>query len=192
MFKLSIPMLAAACVLAACSPATQRGEPQRYDFGLAPKVAQPLAGVGTIDVVAPSWLGGEGIEYRLAFADATARRAYVDSRWAAPPAEMLRLRLQQRSAGSGNCRLRVEFDELLQVFDTADSARQHLAVRVALQGRSAAPERARFALEEPTPSADARGAVVATGRLVERLGDDLAAWLAARPTVCTSATDPAR
>lgn len=191
MSKLSISMLAAAGLLAACSPANHRGEPQRYDFGLPP-AGQQLADVGAIEVLAPSWLGGEGIEYRLAFADATARRAYLDSRWAAPPAEMLRLRLQQRSAGAGSCRLRVELDELLQVFDAPDSARQHLVVRVSLQSRSASPERTRFALDEPTPSADARGAVIATGRLVERLGDMLAAWLAARPTSCAGPTDPAR
>ena len=191
MSKVLIVTLAAVGLLSACSSASQRGEPERYDLGL-PAGTLLLPGVAAIDVSAPSWLAGEGIEYRLAFAGPASRRAYLDSRWAAPPAEMLRLRLQQQSSGVGRCRLRVELDELLQVFDAPESARQHLVVRVSLQPGTGAAERSRFAIDEATASADARGAVAATRRLVDRLGEQLATWLAARSQTCAAATDPAR
>ena len=46
----------------------------------------PLAGV---DVQSASWLAGSDMQYRLAFAEPLQRRSYVESRWVAPPGELL-------------------------------------------------------------------------------------------------------
>lgn len=184
----------AALALAGCVPNTVRqNEAAVFDFG-APAGGWPAPALRKLDVAAPSWLGTSAMQYRLAYTDAARRRAYVDSRWAAPPAELLERSLRRRAVDAAaqpasSCRLRLELDEFVQVFDTAQASRQLLAVRARLLSRGEQPLAARsFTVERPA-GADARGGVAATAAAVQELGDQLAAWLAAEKSALATRCD---
>jgi cholesterol transport system auxiliary component len=178
--------LLAALALAGCVPNNVRqGEAAAYDFGTGTGTGPwPGPGLRKLDVAAPSWLGTAAMQYRLAYNEGARRRAYLDNRWAAPPAELLERALRARAvdAGSGpasGCRLRLELDEFAQVFDTAQASRLVVAVRARLLSRAEQPLAARgFSVERPA-GADARAGVAAASAAVQELGDRLAAWLAA-------------
>lgn len=170
-------MLAAVALLTTgCLGNLRPAAPAEFDFGPLPALSNTVA-PPDITVTAPSWLAGTDMHYRLLH-DAPARRqAYAESRWAAPPAGLLRLQLQRRLAGadfSPRCRLTVELVELEQVF--VAPAASH--VRLAAQARIDPAVQTGIDIEEAAPTADARGGVTAAGRAVERLATRLARWLA--------------
>jgi cholesterol transport system auxiliary component len=176
--------LLAALALAGCVPNNVRqNEAAVFDFGAAAGAWHGPA-LRRLDVAAPSWLGTPAMQYRLAYNEGARRRAYADSRWAAPPAELLERALRGRAvdAGAGpasGCRLRLELDEFAQFFDTAQASRLVVAVRARLLSRAEQPLVARgFTVERPA-GADARAGVAAASAAVQELGDRLAAWLAA-------------
>ena len=190
-FSIRLAPILLLSLLAACSTTTGRPDALRYDFGPVTAV-EADSGIAAVELIAPSWLTGDAIEYRLAYIDAASRRAYADSRWVASPAELLRSALQHRFVGRGHCRVRLELDEFVQVFDSPQSAQQQLVVRaVLLVGGTPADHRA-FAITESAPSADARGAVLAAGRGARQLGDQLAAWLMPMRESCRLPTGPAK
>ncbi|WP_077032627.1 ABC-type transport auxiliary lipoprotein family protein [Pelomonas sp. KK5] len=167
-------------VLAACS--TPSPQPAVYDLGPpAPRSATaPAANIQLIDVDAPPWLEGPGLAYRLDYRDAYRREFYRDSRWAAPPAQLLAERLRQRSAGSGGTgapvQLRLELEECTQVFSGPGESRLLLRLRV---WRVGDPAPRVFESSEAAASADAPGAVRAAGRAADALIDQVLAWAAA-------------
>lgn len=170
-----------ALLLAGCLGTVRPAETARYDLGGPTDMAQAgvTASVATVAVAAPSWLAGNALQYRLLYADAARRHSYVESRWAAPPAELLEQLLDRRlTHAGGRCRLQVELDELAQVFDTPDASRVVLEGRAVLSaGRDRLGVRP-FALAPPSPSADARGGVAGAAVAARLLADDLARWLA--------------
>ena len=173
--------------LAACFSAGKRGENALmvYDLGLLParmiegERAQPLA----LEVRAPLWFDALGIEYRLAYADASRLREYGRARWAGPPAQLIQQRLMQQlglsSAGQGrsSCLLRIEITEFSQVFASPQSSKGILQGRVQWLDRSRKPL-AELALniEKTAPSSDSRGGVGALQATTEQLAIDLLAW----------------
>lgn len=181
-------VLTAALLLGGCVANTVRqDEAAVFDLGetAGPWQAPALRGV---DVAAPSWLGTAAMQYRLAYVDGSRRRAYVESRWAAPPAELVELALRRRAVASSaggdampvDCRLRIDLDEFVQTFDSAQSSRVVLALRARLVSRNEQPLASRaFKLERAAASADARGGVVAATAAVQALGAELSEWLAA-------------
>ena len=173
--------------LAACFSAGKRGENALmvYDLGLLParmiegERAQPLA----LEVRAPLWFDALGIEYRLAYADASRLREYGRARWAGPPAQLIQQRLMQQlglsSAGQGrsNCLLRVEITEFSQVFSSSESSKGVLQGRAQWLDRSRKPL-AELALniEKAAPSSDSRGGVSALQATTEQLAINLLVW----------------
>jgi cholesterol transport system auxiliary component len=186
-----LALLLLTSALAACSTNASRVDAVRYDFGLAGPV-EADSGIAAVELIAPSWLTGDAIEYRLAHVDPASRRAYADSRWAASPAELLRVAMQHRFAGRGNCRVRLELDEFLQVFDSAQAARQQMVVRAVLLVGGTPTDHRVFSITESAPTADARGAVLAAGQGVRQLGDQMSAWLAPMRESCRLPTGPAK
>jgi len=176
------------CVsLAGCFTAGKRGDNALavYDLGLSPvrlieaERKQQIA----LEVRAPLWFDALGIEYRLAYADASRLREYGRARWAGPPAQLIQQRLMQQlglsmaGQGQSNCLLRVEITEFSQVFTSPESSKG------VLQGRAQWLDRSRKQLAEQTlniekaaPSPDSRGGVSALQATAEQLAIDLLAW----------------
>lgn len=168
-------------LLTGCAGGLRPAAQAAYDFGPAPHAEGAVSAL-RIGVTAPSWLADTAMHYRLRYAEPAQRRQYAESRWAAPPAELLAHQLGRRLAGadfSPRCRLSVELVELEQVFERPDASHLRLAVRATLTPAvTAAPLQTDIDLAEAAPTADARGGVAAAGQAVERLGARLADWLA--------------
>ena len=123
-----LTIIVAGIFLAACGGNVQVMDPARYDFGsrvagaaqTGPGSPLPLA---AIEMHTASWLAGQAMHFRLAYAEPLRRQTYAESRWAAPPGELLEVFLKrslifgQRDSGATGCRLRLVLDELEQRFD---------------------------------------------------------------------------
>jgi len=179
MRKLSILLVVLA--LAACGGTVRQGDLASFDLGSAAIAWKPASPrISGVELAAPSWLESTVIHYRLFYADAMRRHGYTESRWAATPGALIERALnRQATADGGGCRLRIELDELVQVFDTPTASRVLLDARailvaphsdVALAGKS-------FSVARPADSADARGGVAATGAAVQGLAGEMNTWL---------------
>ena len=123
--------------------------------------------------------------FRLAYAEPQRRRIYVESRWAAPPAELLESFLKRRIIfgqpdfiGTG-CRLQLVLDEFEQRFDEpqkSSAALEARALLTPLRGDAMLSKRT-FLIRKPAPTADARGGVAAARDATQALVDDLGNWL---------------
>lgn len=172
----------AVILLGACAGGVRPPEPARFDLGDIAIVWRPAAvTLAGVTVVAPSWLGGSVMAYRLLYADPLRRLAFGESRWTAPPAELIERALnRQLGPVGGGCRLRLDLDELVQLFDSPQASRALIEVRAGLvtPNRDRLLARRAFAVTRPAPSPDARGGVAATAAALTGLGGELQAWLA--------------
>ncbi len=157
-----------------------------YDLGTpSPLDPPPVAVPARIETVAPGWLQNPDMQYRLDYRQPARRESYSESRWVAPPAEMVGHALDRVLTGNGvaagECRLRVNLDEFVQVFDDPRSSHALLVARATLlPARTDAPlARQTFVIREPAPTPDAEGGVIAHRRAVDQLGRELAGWVAA-------------
>jgi cholesterol transport system auxiliary component len=169
--------------LAGCGPLLPRSPaPEVHDLG-SQRAARPLVRVPVLtDVRAPDWLDGTAIHYRLAYESETRRRSYALSRWAAPPADLLSIALRRMLDAPGatsTCRLVVELDEFIQVFEQPKESSaliSGVATLVGANGRTIV-DRMRFSLTEKAIDADAPSGVAALSRGVDALGARIADWL---------------
>ena len=177
----------AAIAVSACSIAPTTAATTLYDFGPANGGAALIAAPITVRVQAPPWLNATGIVYRLEYRDPAQIASYRDSRWAAPPAELLAERIRQHAArgsraphGAG-LRVEVEVEEFCQAFSTPERSRAVVRVRATLvdlpSGR-VLRQRA-FAVEVDADSADAAGGAHALARAAEQTIESLLSWVAA-------------
>ena len=125
--------------------------------------------------------------------DAAQLRPYALSRWAAPPAELIRQRLGAalaRSAQNGfsmaadgiatDDLLRVHLEAFEQVVDAPTRARALVRVRARLSNAERRElARQRFEHEAPCPSVDAPGAVHALAAAADRIVVEMVGWIAA-------------
>jgi cholesterol transport system auxiliary component len=146
----------------------------------------------SLEVAAPSWLQGRAMQYRLEYRDVNRRQSYLESRWAAEPAEMVALALERFFTAPGvaaasspgltvaaPCRLRLALDEFVQVFVSGQESYALLVVRAELRppgGESLVREE--FVVRQATPTADAAGGVAGHRIALQRLAADLQSWLA--------------
>lgn len=186
MMKRLLAMLA-VLLLAACGGNVRTADPVRYDLGsLDGSAAAARLPLAAVNVQAASWLAGPAMHFRLAYAEPLQRRSYAESRWAAPPAELLAALLKRRlmfaatESGAAGCRLQLVMDELEQRFDDPQHSFAVLDVRAQLIARRGAEILARrtFHIQKPAPTPDARGAAAATRDAAQALAADLAGWLA--------------
>lgn len=171
----------AALALVACGGNARPGSTASYDLGSAAIVWQPAGlPVAGVEVVGPSWLATTAIQYRLLYADPLRRHAYAESRWAAPPAELVERALgRQPAAGAAACRVRLELDELIQVFDDSQQSRVLLELRASLKplrGDGVLARKA-FAVTQAAAGADAHGGVAAAATALQAAAGEMAAWL---------------
>lgn len=155
-----------------------------YDLGAVQPAPNNriVASLRSIDVYAVSWLDSSAIQYRLLYSANQRRQNFAESRWVAPPAELLGHALKKRmlsGEAGGACRLRVDLDEFAQVFDTASASRVVLEARVQLVAPTGGDVLARrsFSLSRPAASADAGGGAAAMAGAVEALSTELHDWL---------------
>lgn len=155
-----------------------------FDLGEPPRLEQsPMLIPGRIEVRAPSWLDTPAMQYRLAYQLPASRDAYIASKWAAPPAEMMQ-RMIARTLGIGDdparpCRLRVELDEFVQVFKDPQVSESRVFARVELidargGARLASTE---FEISQAAASPDARGGVAAHQNGVSKFISGTVNWL---------------
>jgi cholesterol transport system auxiliary component len=185
-------LLLGAAALAACGLPPRATAPQHYDLG--PAASSPGAAPAgrpalALHVQAGPALEGEAMIYRLAYADAHQVRAYSQSRWAAPPAELLRQRLRDGLGrdyvvvpGDGADRvLHVELEEFGQIFHTPVDSSGVLRLRASLLQRTAGGEQLRaqraWLLRQPAPTPDAPGGVRALDAAGDELVQELSRWL---------------
>lgn len=171
-----------ALALSACAGNVRQQERAVFDLGPAAIVWQADAlPLRRVEVAAPSWLATSAIHYRLLYAEPERRLAYTESRWAAPPAELVERALnRQPAAHAGGCRLRLDIDEWVQVFDDPQRSSVVLELRATLlpmHGEEALARKA-FAVAQAAPSADARGGVQAGTAAVRMAAGAVGGWLA--------------
>lgn len=168
--------------------AGKRPSPASYDFAAAqtvPVSVQPSRlDLRQIEVQAPSWLDTTGMQYILANADGARREAYAESRWVAAPARLLEKALARRllsgkaDSRSAGCRLRVELDEFVQVYDAPGSSRALVEVRAMLMAPRANVLLLRRSFRQsPAAGADARAGVLAFTKATHDLGVEIELWL---------------
>ncbi len=147
--------------------------------------AYPGVAIAVLDLQPAAWLASPAQLYRLAYADPLRRHAYTESRWVAPPAELIEGQLQRRivygqpDMAARGCRLALTLDEFEQRFDSAQASKTMLEVRARLlpaRGETPLARRA-FTVEQPAPTADAHGGVEAARAAVDTLVVQLSQWL---------------
>lgn len=175
--------LVAAILLSAClSGPAPRPDVAVYDLGTVETVARNAGVPLTVEVIAPSWLDGNAMQYRMQ-EDPARRQQFSESRWAAPPAELLAAALRrqlgaQAGTGAEGCRLRIDLDEWVQVFDRTGQSRMHLAVRAGLRSARSGEliEQRGFSFDR-TAGGNARQGVAAAATLETQLAQGLDEWL---------------
>lgn len=192
MFQISmriVPLAAALSLvlfLGACVGGNvQKGEQAFYDLSgsVAPTAndnALPLAAIQ-----APSWLNTPAMQYRLAYAEPERRLSFAESRWVAPPAELIEAVLKRNNIirkgrfEAQGCQLRLDVDEFIQTFDAPGSSHALVEVRASLlTSRNAAVVAQRSFRLAPVSGADARSGVAAFVVAVRDFSSELDAWLA--------------
>ncbi len=177
--------LAVLLALVACS--SSQPAPAVFDFGPRPTAAAPSVRVQILDVAAPPWLAGSSLAYRLEYRDPFRRETYRDSRWAAPPADLLTERLRQRAAVAAASSLatgsvvqvRVELEDCSQAFSSPTQSRVVLRLRAWRNDQAGMPKV--FEVSQVAPSPDAAGAVEGLSRAADALIDQLLAWAGNAP-----------
>lgn len=180
-----VPVLA-GLLLTACIGNVQIAEVAQYDLGnLSGKGTGSSVPISEVEVQASSWLSGQAMYFRLAYADPLRRQSYAESRWAAPPAELLegflkrRIVFGQTGFSGAGCRLELVIDEMEQRFDDPKNSHVVLEVRAQLTLRRTAEILGRrvFLIQKPAALPVARGGVAAAREAVQTLADDLGGWM---------------
>ena len=203
---LGVPMLAAALLTAGCAATPER--PQRatlYDFGpgpasmAAPMFTQPALVLAELET--SSGLESSALLYRLGYADANQLHPYAQSRWSAPPLNLIRQRLRDqlgrdrpvldpsesaalaRTGGAVPRILRIDVEEFSQLFDSPSQSWGVLRLRASLFESTPAGERLlaqrSFAARQPAQTQNASSGVRALAAATDAAAEDLRQWLAA-------------
>lgn len=190
--KKSLALAAVILALGGCSVSSQKAHPiATYDLGVAPTAsARPIAASLLVaDVEAPQWLQGRSILYRLAYQNDKQLQPYANSKWVAPPAELLSLRLRQYFASSqtsspedrirASFLLRIELETFEQVFVSPSASQGVLRAKATLidaRERRLISQKT-FAIEQASGSPDAAGGVVALSAASEQLTQAVHDWV---------------
>lgn len=175
-------LLLSATVLPGCSlvPA-QPPQASSYDLGDSGDGATDAAPLVRLSCVAPSWLDGAAMYYRLQWRDPLQLQAYRDSRWLAPPCALLVQRLRSTlandsPAGAGG--LALELDAFEQDFTAADASTVLIRVHAtwSTPGGQATARSRMFEIRHAAAQADAAGGAAALAAASRELQAALHAW----------------
>lgn len=196
-------MVLGACLLAlgGCAAASKQAVfPSHYVIGDAAAPASPASApagargsLRVARIVAPPWLQGTDLYYRLDYRHDHAIAAYADSDWVAPPARMLGQLVVNTLAGTGIWRvvigpgspahadfgLDIRLDDFSQAFSSpADSVARLDATATLVDNRDGhVIAQRRFELQASAPSANAAGGVAALNDASRQFATRLADWL---------------
>ncbi len=140
-------------------------------------------------VGASPWLDGTGMQYRLAYQDASRPEAYAQNRWAVAPALMLTERLRARFAGTSrgvvtaldgakaDFALRAELEDFSQTFDAAQSSKAVIRLRASLIDLNTRVLKAQRTFGAERPAApNAPGAAQALAAASDAVVEEMLAW----------------
>ena len=182
-------------LLSACASS----EIQRsYDFGsdFGSNIAPPPANqqlttlkLNLADIQVPMSLDGSAMLYRLLYDHPQELRAYANSRWSMPPAQLLKQRIIARINQEGGAvsssadgiaglpTLRIDLEEFTQHFPTPTHSQVQLRWRASLINNKKLIAQKVFNAQLNTTSADAAGAARAMPQVSDQLITELITWL---------------
>ncbi|WP_404842815.1 ABC-type transport auxiliary lipoprotein family protein [Burkholderia contaminans] len=161
----------------------------RYDLGPATSVvsAGPGPALKVLDVAAPDALDSDKFAYRLAYVDAQHVAVYRDSRWTAPPAQLLTQRLRGALSSRGTVlegtdgvrapTLKVDLNEFEQVFDGQSQSHGAVTARATLMLDGKVLGQRTFVARAPSSTPDAAGGARALATASDQLVSQIAAWV---------------
>lgn len=208
-----LPRAAAAlsiALLAGCAGFVDRPvRPVLFDMGPLPPLTAPVdrnaprIALVLPEIEASGALEGSAVLYRLAYADDHQLRAYSQSRWSAPPPQLVRQRLRQqlgrerpvlnldesatlvRESGQPLFLLRLELEEFAHVFDAPKASRGVIRLRATLFSSTPGGERMlgqrSIAVQGVAPTPDASGGVRALTEATDAAAADIHQWLLQSP-----------
>lgn len=175
-------LLAAAALVGACAgTGGSPPVPRSYDLGIAAPAAQlPPIRIAAVRAATP--FESDEMRYRLAWRDPSELASYANSRWAAPPAELLRKQLLRASPpdAGARCALEIEVQEFSQVFVSRDAGEARIELRATLWNANERVAARGWNVSEPAQGADAPAGVAAFARAAERVIAVLAEWISAQ------------
>jgi cholesterol transport system auxiliary component len=176
----------------------QREAPSVFDLG-APHAHAPAAAsapvIGATLLIplagANAWIDNTGIQYRLAYQDASRAEAYAQNRWVMTPAQLFTERVRARFAAASrgvvtaqdgakaDYALRIELEDFSQTFDAAQSSKGGVRLRASLIDQNTRALRAQKSFSaERRAAPNAPGAVQALAAASDALVEELLAWAA--------------
>ena len=183
------------CAFCGCSLLPSKERPKaEFDFGPQPNTASHSAPLSPMqlmvyDVIAPTWMDGTAMYYRLAYRNAAVPLGYAESEWVMPPAALLTERLRSSAAVHADsenlpvgvrrpsvCALHSELLEFEQIFDEPHRSHGALRLRATLECDGVWAQRT-FAVDRPAPTPNAAGAVTALVKCAEELERLLKEWV---------------
>lgn len=179
---LLVSMLA---LITACGPLLPEptAPPQLFDLGPLPEADSfTTAGVQLQTLRAPSWLSGPRIPYRQLHRQPEAVQHYARHAWVAPPAELLRQRLEYQLAatprGPGWWLLEIDLLTFEQVYESENHARAEISLRASLHERRGEGRILLRNIRVVRPvDPEVRGAVSGLPAVANEALDELVAWL---------------
>ena len=153
-----------------------------YDLGVErPKASLPALRAVSVRAAMP--FDGNDMLYRLAWRDPAEIAAFGQSRWAAPPAELLRKQLLRALPESKDapCALALEVGEFTQVFSAEQASEARIELRATLSARAGPVAARSMSVSEPGAGANAAGGAAALARAADRALGELARWISAQP-----------
>ncbi len=173
--------IALLVALAGCGSNAAAPAPRTFDLGFdAPQARFPALRVTSLRAVAP--FDGVQMYYRLAWRHSAELADYAHSRWAAPPAELIRKQLLRATGeGTAKCALEIELQEFTQVFAAKGASEARIELRASLVNPAARVATRGVTVLEPGAGADAASGAAAMARAAERVLGELAVWVRAQP-----------
>ena len=167
-----------ALVLASCAGGGASSvPPHSYDLGIeTPATNMPAVELRSVRAVRP--FDSTAMYYRLAYRDAEELVPFAQSRWAAPPGELVRKQLARATrAGTPRCALEIEVQEFSQVFSAPDTSSAHFELVATLNVPSGNVETRALRLSEAGAGSTAAQGVKAMQRVVTRAITELVQWI---------------